>query len=129
MELTVYLSQVLGLFLIICGIAIMVRRSYFAPVIGGFVEDRLTRMIVGVLELLAGLFLAISHTDWTTLPASIITAIGWLLVIEGTGYLLLSDTTLRSLIKMANTRAWYLIGGILSILLGVYLASYGFGWM
>lgn len=129
MELTVYLSQVLGLFLIICGVAIMVRRSYFAPVIGGFVEDRLTRMIVGVLELLAGLFLAVSHTDWSTLPASIITAIGWLLVVEGTAYLLLSDSAVRSIISMANTRAWYIAGGVLSILLGVYLASFGFGWM
>ena len=129
MELTVYLSQVLGLFLIICGIAIMVRRSYFAPVVGGFVEDRLTRMIVGVLELLAGLFLATAHTDWSTLAASIITAIGWLLVVEGTGYLLLSDSQVRSVIKMANTRAWYVFGGILSILLGVHLASFGFGWM
>jgi len=129
MELTVYLSQVLGLFLIICGVAIMVRRSYFAPVVGGFVEDRLTRMIVGVLELLAGLFLATAHTDWSSLPASIITAIGWLLVLEGTAYLLLSDKQMTSIIKMANNKAWYVFGGILSILLGVYLASYGFGWM
>jgi uncharacterized membrane protein HdeD (DUF308 family) len=129
MELTVYLSQVLGLFLIICGIAIMVRRSYFAPVVGGFVEDRLTRMIVGVLELLAGLFLATAHTDWSTLPASIITAIGWLLVMEGTGYLLLSDKQMTSIIKMANNRVWYVFGGCLSIVLGAYLAFFGFGLM
>lgn len=129
MELTVYLSQVLGLFLIICGVAIMVRRSYYAPVVGGFVEDRLTRMIVGVLELLAGLFLATAHTDWSSLPASIITTIGWLLVVEGTGYLLLSDAQVRAVIKMANTRAWYVAGGCLSIILGAYLAFYGFGLM
>lgn len=129
MELTLYLSQVLGLFLIICGIAIMARRSYFAPVVGGFVEDRLTRMIVGVLELLAGLFLAVAHTDWSTLPASIITAIGWLLVAEGTAYLLLSDRQMTAIIKMANTRAWYVAGGCLSVLLGAYLAFYGFGLM
>lgn len=126
METTLFLSQVLGLFLIIVGAAVMYRKQYLVPVIGEFVEERLTRMIMGILELLAGLFLVLSHTDWSSIPAGIITAIGYLLVIEGTAYLLLPDSVMRWVIRTFNVRMWYHLGGTLAILLGVYLCAYGF---
>lgn len=127
METTVLLSQVLGLFLIIVGASVMFRKRYFVPVIGEFVEERLMRMVMGLLELLAGLFLVVTHTDWSSLPASIITAIGYVLVIEGTGYLLLSDRSVSWIIRTFNVRTWYFFGGMLSILMGAYLAAFGFG--
>lgn len=126
METTLFLSQVLGLFLIIAGAAVLYRKQYFVPVIGEFVEERLTRMLMGILELLAGLFLVVGHTDWTSLPASIITAIGYLLVIEGTAYLLMPDSAMRWVIRSFNVRMWYHVGGTLAILLGVYLCFFGF---
>ena len=127
METTIFLSQVLGLFLVIVGAAVLYRKQYLVPVIGEFVEERLTRMIMGVLELLAGLFLVLAHTDWSSLPAGIITAIGYLLVVEGTAYLLLPDSIMRWVIRTFNVRLWYHLGGTLAILLGVYLCFFGFG--
>lgn len=127
METTILLSQVLGLFLIIVGASVMFRKRYFVPVIGEFVEERLTRMLMGILELLAGLFLVVAHTDWSSLPAGIITVIGYVLVIEGAGYLLLSDRAVAWIIKSFNVRAWYVSGGLLAILLGAYLSAFGFG--
>jgi len=124
---TILLAKVLGLFLIIAGAAIMFRKRYFVPVIGEFVEERLTRMLMGILELLAGLFLAVAHTDWSSLPAGIISALGLALVIEGTAYLLLPDRAMGWVIRTFNVRAWYVCGGALAILLGAYLAAFGFG--
>ncbi len=127
MELTTYLSQVLGLFLIVVGASVLLRRSYYVPVIGSFVEERMVRMLMGIAELATGLFLVIAHHDWSTLPASIITGIGYLLVIEGTAYLLLPDSVMSWAIRTFNVRAWYAIGGSASIVLGAYLAAAGFG--
>jgi len=127
MATTIVLAQALGLFLIIVGAAVMFRKRYFVPVIGEFVEERLSRMLMGMLELLAGLFLVVTHTDWSSLPAGIISTLGWLLVIEGTGYLLLSDRAVAWIIRTFNVKAWYVTGGALSILLGAYLAAFGFG--
>ena len=126
METTLFLSQVLGLFLIIAGAAVLYRKQYFVPVIGQFVEERLTRMLMGMLELLAGLFLVVAHTDWSSLAAGIITAIGYALVIEGAAYLLMPDRIMRSLIKSFNVRLWYHVGGTLAIFMGVYLCFVGF---
>ena len=127
METTIFLSQVLGLFLVIVGAAVLYRKQYLVPVIGEFVEERLTRMIMGVLELLAGLFLVLAHTDWSSLPAGIITAIGYMLVVEGTAYLLLPDSMMRWVIRTFNVKAWYVAGGTLSVLMGAYLIFFGFG--
>lgn len=126
METTIFLSQVLGLFLMIVGSAVLYRKQYMVPVIGEFAEERLTRMIMGILELLGGLFLVLAHTDWSSLPAGIITAIGYLLVIEGTAYLLLPDAAMRWVIRTFNVRMWYHLGGTLAIMLGAYLCAYGF---
>lgn len=127
MEHTLYLSQVLGLFLIIVGLAIMLRKRYYVPVVGEFIEDRFMRMVMGILELLGGLFLVLAHNDWSTLPASIISAIGWVLIIEGTAYLLVSDRMMSWMIRTFNVRMWYLVGGLLSVALGLYLTLTGFG--
>ncbi len=126
METTLFLSQVLGLFLIIVGAAVLYRKQYFVPVIGEFVEERLTRMLMGILELLAGLFLVIAHTDWSSYASGIITAIGYLLVIEGAAYLLVPDRIMSWIIRTFNVRMWYHLGGTLAILLGVYLCLVGF---
>ena len=126
METTLFLSQVLGLFLLIVGSAVLYRKQYLVPVIGEFVEERLMRMVMGILELLAGLFLVLAHTDWSSIPAGIITAIGYLLVIEGTAYLLLPDAAMRWVIRTFNVRLWYHLGGVLAIMLGAYLCAYGF---
>jgi len=128
MEPTVYLAKVIGVGLIIMGAAIALRRRYFIPVFGAFVEERLTRTIMAMVELFAGLFLVIGHNVWSPLPAAIISLLGWMAVIEGTAYLLLPDEAIERLMKALNVPAWYVAGGLLSILIGLYLAGFGFGW-
>jgi len=129
MELTILLAKVIGLYLIIGGASIMLRERHFIPVVGAFVEERLTRLIVGMLELIAGLFLVVAHTNWSSLPAGILTVFGWALVIEGTLYLILPDESIEKMIKRMNVTGWYIAGGIFAIALGTYLAGFGFGWL
>lgn len=127
MDLTIYLARVLGLFLIVAGFAMVTRRRYFMPVIGSFVEERLTRVIYAFIELLAGLFLVVGHNVWSPLPAAIITVFGWMAVLEAASYLLLPDETIERFVRSFNVPAWYVGGGTVVIALGAYLAGFGFG--
>jgi len=72
MALTLILSQVFGVYLVVVGVALMARRKYFSSVFAGFVEDKLLRMVIAIVELIAGLFLVITHQVWTPLSAGII---------------------------------------------------------
>ena len=125
MALTLILAKVIGVYLVVIGVALWARRKYFSSVFAGFVDNRLLRMVVAIVELIAGLFLVVTHQDWTPLAAGIITFFGWAMTLEGAAYLFLPDRAIARLFRVFNTRAWYVIGGILAIVVGLYLISVG----
>lgn len=127
MALTILLAKVLGIYLIFGGAVVALRRRYFIPVFGMFVKERLTRLIIAAIELVAGLFLIMTHNVWSTLPEGIISLFGWMMAIEGGFYMAMPDRIVGGVIRTFNTRAWYVGGGILTVAVGVYLANFGFG--
>ena len=129
MDLTILLAKVLGLFLIVIGALIVLRRSYFMPVFGSYPEERLIRAVVSMAEVLAGLFLVVMHNQWSPLPAAVVTIIGWLVLLEGLLYLVLPDDLVGRFIATFNSEGWYIAGGVLAIVAGAYLAAFGFGWI
>jgi hypothetical protein len=126
MELTILLSKVFGIYLLVGGLAYMTRQRYFMAVVHDFVGDRALRMIISVAELIAGLFLVLNHNLWDTWPERIVSLVGWLVVIEGAFYLLMPESVVKKTLRAFNTKGWYVGGGIISILLGIYLMNYGF---
>lgn len=129
MDLTIYLAQVFGLYLIVAGFVVLARQKYFVTVVAQFVEQRLMRMVLGAAELIAGLFLVTSHNIWTTPAAIIISLFGWTMLIEGVGYLALSDKGFKTYMKKFNKPSWYRLGGLAALILGFYLAGVGFGYI
>jgi len=125
---TILLAKVLGLYMLISGVAIWGRQRFFAPVLGAFAEDRLLRVVIGAIELIAGLFLVNLHNTWGTLPESFISLFGWVLLLEGAFYLVASDATIEKMIGMFKKKAWFMWGGVIAIALGLYLAGYGYGF-
>jgi hypothetical protein len=129
MDLTILLAKVFGIFLTIVGAAIILRRRYFLPVFGSYPEQRLTRAVVSLAQLLAGLFLVVMHNRWSPLAAVIITIIGWMALIEALIYLLLPDYLVARFIHTFNKPGWYVFGGGLAMVTGACLAAFGFGWL
>jgi uncharacterized membrane protein HdeD (DUF308 family) len=128
MLLTILFAKVLGLYMLIAGIAVLLRRRDILLAVGAFVEDKSARLITGLLTLLIGLFVVNLHNDWSTLPASLVTLFGWIAIIKGVAYLMLKEATLDKLVKYFYNRKWFVVDGILAVLLGLYLAGFGFGW-
>ncbi|HYE23432.1 MAG TPA: hypothetical protein VEA92_03245 [Candidatus Paceibacterota bacterium] len=127
MELTTLLSQVFGIYLIVGGIAIWTRQRFFVPILGAFAKDPLQRLIVGTLELVAGLFIVLTHNVWTSAAASLVSLFGWMLVLEGAFYMIASDRTVAKMYKALDFKAWFTFGGIFALIVGVYLTAIGFG--
>ena len=127
MILTLYLARALGLALIALGLIIMVRRAYYMQVYPQIVTERMTRMVFGTFALIGGLLLAFHDPLWQTLPSAVIALIGWLVVAEALAYLALPDETLAKLIAMFNVPTAYIVGGVIALVLGIYLAVIGFG--
>jgi hypothetical protein len=128
MALTVVLAKVIGIVLVMLGAVITIRRDYFLPIFAAYVEQRLLRTTMSMIELLFGVFLVVAHNVWSPLPAAIITLLGWMAVFEATIYLFLPDRWVAKFIATFNTAGWYVVGGLLAIVVGVYLAGFGFAW-
>ena len=127
MEFTSFLSKVVGLTFLVVGLAIILRRRELVPVFAGYVEQRLLRFTLSMIELAAGLALALNDA-WSPLPAAVMTLLGWMAVTEALFFMLAPDALVAWLMDGFNTEGWYLVGGGLAIAVGFYLAGFGFGY-
>ena len=127
MILTIYLSRVLGLALIFLGLIIALRYRYYIAVYPQIVTERMTRMVFATFALIGGLFLALNDPLWQTVPSIIISIMGWIAVVEALVYLALPDERLAKLVAMFNRPIAYIVGGVLAVVVGAYLAAVGFG--
>lgn len=126
MALTLLLAKVFGIALAVIGIALIAYRDLYAQITRDFVQQRLFRIVISFLEMLAGLFIVIGHNVWSPLPAAIITVLGWTFVLEGASYLLLPEKYTARFINAVNRPRFFVASGIVGIILGIYLADYGF---
>lgn len=123
----IFLSRVLGLALIVLGLTIMIRRHYYIAVYPLIVTERMTRMVFATFALIGGLVIALADPLWQTLPSLIISLIGWMAALEGLVYLALPDDQLAKLVAIFNKPAAYIVGGLVAMIIGIYLAAIGFG--
>ena len=127
MELSIFLSQVIGIYLVLIGLICVIRRKMMMAAIADMISNRGLIYLIAILELLAGIALVVSHNVWVWDTAVIITIVGWLMLIEALAYLVLPYRTVARIFRAFNRKSWYVGGGILSVVLGLYLAGVGFG--
>lgn len=125
--LSLFLAKLIGLYFLIAGGIILVRRKSLIPTVAEFGQNRALVLILALVELCAGLAIALSHTILTLDWRGIITLLGWWMIIESVIYLILPFGGVRKIIRRFNTNIWYVTGGVCSIILGGYLAAAGFG--
>ncbi|PIR84217.1 hypothetical protein COU18_00500 [Candidatus Kaiserbacteria bacterium CG10_big_fil_rev_8_21_14_0_10_51_14] len=128
MELSLFLGQLLGIYFIVAGVIVILRRKSLIPAVAEFGDNRALILVVALVEFIAGLAIAIAHPIFTLDWKGLITLVGWWMMVEGVLYLMLPHSRMRKFIRMVNKLRWYTLGGALSILIGVYLAGGGFGF-
>jgi hypothetical protein len=126
MTLTLLLAKVFGIALIAVSLALLTKRDLFAKITRDFLQQDLLRLVISFSELVAGLFIVIGHNVWSPLPAAVITVLGWVFVLEGGSYLLLPEKYTARFINAVNRPHFFIASGIIGLILGVYLADFGF---
>ena len=126
MELSIFLGQLLGLYFLVIGIIFLIKRKSLLEIFKGFGTNRGLLIGIASLELLAGLALVIAHPIYTFNWQGLITFLGAWMILESVFFLLAPGKTAKFLMRKFNTPTWYVVGGIISIILGAYLAASGF---
>ena len=124
MDTSRFLAKVIGLYFMILGLLLVVRRSALADVFQGFAESPPLVFFAGVFSLVIGLLLVVSHNRWTADWTVLITLLGWLMVLGGLVRLFLPSTVMQLGLAMGSG-AGVLVYGIVLIAIGGFLGYKG----
>ena len=126
MDLTLFLSQVLGIYILVASLSALLYPKQVERAMKDFSKSYLFPYFDGSLALIFGLLIVLSHNVWVGLTASVITLIGWLAVLEGfVMFLLPHESVVKIAERLCNRQtmtAWSVVG----LLVGGYLAYVGF---
>lgn len=126
MEPTLFLAKVFGLYFLVVGLSMALRRKELGPLFAAFAEDRPLVYLTSVVALILGLLLVVSHNVWTGGWPLLVTLLSWLVVIKAALYLLLPHDAVARLVELVNRPAWFTGGGAITVGLGLFLAGKGF---
>ena len=126
MDISLFLAKVFGVYLMVTGVAVPLRRKELMPAIEQLFDNRPLVYIMSVFAFVVGLLLVVSHNVWVAGWPVVLTILAWLVFLEAIAYLLLPFEVLARLARWFNTPAWYVAGGAGAVVLGVFLAGKGF---
>lgn len=124
---TIFLSRLLGLFLLIVAAGEVTQRSTMIEIAAEFFNAPALVLISGMLTVLAGLAIVLVHNVWRggAMPV-IVTVLGWLLLIKGTALLVIPSPGWAGMMRASHYADLYGLYVVIPLLLGAYLVYAGF---
>jgi uncharacterized membrane protein HdeD (DUF308 family) len=112
--------------MVIGGVALLTRKRFFMSAFSSIIEDKGSRFLLAAIDIIFGLFVINLHNDWSTLPAGIVTFVGWAALAKGVISIFTKDAALERFATKFKEKKWYFAEGIVVIVAGLYLVAYGF---
>ncbi|MAG29073.1 hypothetical protein CL632_02930 [bacterium] len=126
MDTTTFLAQVFGVYLTVVGIAIFIRRKNMQQILADFQKNAYLVFFIGVVLLVVGFIILKYHNIWVGTTETIITLLAWLMLLKGVLYIGLPIKSFKSMLDWYRNKDWYVISGIVTLVIGVYLLRAGF---
>lgn len=122
---SLFLAQIMGLYMIIMPIILIQRRDLYRNILRGVEKSSLTLMMGGTFWLIVGLILVDLHNIWEWRPLVVITIVSWIILIKSILWLSMPEKMLAWCKKISQSSWFYLHMGI-TALLGVFMIAKGF---
>jgi asparagine N-glycosylation enzyme membrane subunit Stt3 len=122
MRLTIFLGRLLGLFFVLFAIAMLVNRRSTSQAAFDFTHDPPALMLAGILALVAGLAIVLSHNRWSGGALTVVvTILGWIFVVRGTLILALPRELLIRIYEKMNFNGYFYLYAVIPLAIGIYL--------
>ena len=125
MEISLFLAKVLGLYLVLVSIAILLRPKRFQDMIRDILGSPAVQSLGGIIALLIGILLVVSHNLWVADWRVLITLFAWAGLIKGILYLYTPELIPKLTAKFQKTPNLYIIG-VIDLLIGLFLLYKGY---
>ena len=125
MQLSLFLAKLFGIYLLVVAVLWAIRRDAMSQVMDEFFASRTMIFMSGLLALVVGIAMAISHSIWEWNWRGLLTLIGYLSIAKGVARIGFPDVPRKSAAYLLRAnRVWIWIG--ISAILGAYLTWAGF---
>ena len=120
MDLSILFGQVFGIYMVVAGAAMLMRRAELTSTVREFISSKADMFFFGAMALLLGLFIVLQHNVWDGTWRVWITLMGWGALVKGVSAMLF-PSFLKSMSKMLTKPGVYTLAGVLWVAVGAYL--------
>lgn len=125
MDVSIFLAKFIGLYCVIIGLVMLIKQKFLHFMIKDVGRSHFNMFIVALITLLFGIPLIICHNVWVKDWPVVITVFGWLCFIAGIVRFLFAEA-IMNICANKNFKVMIIVGGIFSIIIGLFLCYYGF---
>ncbi len=126
METSIFIAQIFGLCYLIIGAGLLFNRKTFQRIMDDFCKNASLVFYGGLLALVTGVVIILTHNVWVANWTAIITIIGWLALIKGIWIIVFPNTVSKFMQAYQKNENLLMVHSIFALLLGVVLTFFGF---
>ncbi len=126
MQRSEFLAKLIGPVFVVIGLGILANDAAFRALADEFIRNPALIYIAGLMTIVAGLALTVTHNVWVRDWRIIITIFGWLAVAGGALRILMPQQVALIGGAAFDSAATLSVGGIVVLLLGIVLSYYGY---
>ncbi|MBX9620703.1 MAG: hypothetical protein K2X28_01500 [Alphaproteobacteria bacterium] len=126
MVLSIFLAKTIGLYLLIVSTAFMLKADEFKPMMLDMLKNQSIVSFSGILALIFGILIVVSHNIWVMDWRVIITILGWLTLLKGVMRLFYPEFVMKKATKCVENKASYNIMMLITLFIGLVLLYFGY---
>lgn len=126
MDVSKFLSKVIGLYEVIISLAMLINMPLFTSNIEAMMENGPLMIFIGCMTVIMGILLVVSHNIWQWRWSLLVTIVSWIVLLKGISLLMFPqalDTI--SLQLITNEHFAYFIA-MMDLLIGLVFCYFGF---
>jgi uncharacterized membrane protein YczE len=116
----------IGPVMIVAGLAVLLNRQGFRTMAEDFLANRGLMFLAGMMVMLAGLAIVLTHNVWTSDWRVLVTLFGWLLIVAGAIRMIEPPFLYSGARAFLNHRAMPALAGIIWIVIGAVFCLLGY---
>ncbi|MEC7838459.1 MAG: hypothetical protein VX777_00305 [Chlamydiota bacterium] len=125
MDISIFLAKVFGIYLIVSGLLYAFKHNTMRYVINDYFDNNAVVMLGGIMSLMIGILLMVSHSVWEPNWKIVITVFGYMTFFKGIMHLFFPSTASSWASKMTDG-SYFVYISIVTLMLGIYLTYVGY---
>jgi uncharacterized membrane protein HdeD (DUF308 family) len=126
MDLSIFLAKAFGLYMTVLSLGLLMNARRMKSILMDSMDSPPLLLLSGVIALIVGILIVISHNVWVSDWRVIITIVGWLALLKGINLILFPNSLVEISKKWIENNSFYYITMFIYLLFGIYLTYIGF---